>query len=80
MSTRKPRLLDVLTDNLPKYINEKTQKVNHATVAVELGITRQALHRCTNLNLISSKHVKKLTTLKGSTLTLEKLLPFIDLG
>ena len=79
MPEKNEELLRLLTENLPKH-RRKNGTISLRKIAISLGISRQAVSQWPIRGRIPSKRVNALINLPGSTLTKEKLYPFIDFG
>lgn len=79
MPKKNQALLDLLRDNLPKH-RKKDGTISLRKIALSLGISRQAVSQWPIRGRIPPNKVNKLIKLPGSTLTQEKLFPFVDLG
>ncbi|MDQ0317776.1 hypothetical protein [Amorphus orientalis] len=73
-----PRLVDVLTENLPEHISRHRKgSIRVAAVAGALGYHAETLRKAFRRNRIFGHYVTPLCNLPGSTLTPEKLAPYV---
>lgn len=76
-----PRLEEVLADNLPAHGSRiKKGSVSTKALARDLGCSREAIYKMFRANRLHAHYVNPLCSLPGSTLTVEKLTPYINLG
>jgi hypothetical protein len=76
-----PTLEEVLADNLPQHASRiKRGSVSTTALASDLGCSRETIYKMFRANRLHSHYVNRLISLPGSTLTIEKLTPYINLG
>lgn len=71
-------LYKLLYKNLPKHRSGKYgQKLSGKKIGDDCGVSYQSVYRWFDQDRLPAKQVKKLTELKGSSLKVEDLLPFV---
>lgn len=76
-----PTLLQVLSANLPKHQSSIIKgSVSVVKLASDLAVSRETIYRMLRANEIRSSYVNKFISLHGSTLTIEKLTPYVNFG
>lgn len=74
-------LYAVLYANLPEHRGKSKGKIDARKISEDLGISYQAFYKwfkADGQEKVPTGRVKQLIGLPGSTLTLEKLLPYTD--